>query len=258
MSVHPTAIIDAAARVSASCRIGPFCTLGAGVELGEECELTSHVVIEGPTKIGARNRFSPFSVIGGAPQDYTYKGEPTRLEIGDGNHFREYITISRGTTKGGGVTRIGSHGLFMAYVHIGHDCQVGNNILMANGATLAGHVEVADYAAVGALSAVHQFAHVGPHAYIGGGSIVTQDVLPFSKTSATRDIHAYGANAVGLQRKGFSAERVKKIQRAFRLLLASKLNTSQAVEKIRSEGELGEDVELLIAFIERAERGIIK
>ena len=258
MSVHPTAIIDASAKVPASCKIGPFCTVGAGVELGEDCELVSHVVIEGPTKIGARNKFAPFSVIGGPPQDYTYKGESTRLEIGDDNYVREYVTISRGTTKGGGVTRVGSKCLLMAYTHIGHDCQVGNNVLMANAATLAGHVEVGDYAAVGALSPVHQFVHVGTHSYIGGGTTITQDVLPFSKTSAVRDVHAYGSNSVGLARKGFSPERVKKIQRAFRILLASKLNTSQAIEKIKSEGELSEDVKLLIEFIEKADRGILK
>ena len=258
MSVHPTAIIDASAKVPDSCKIGPFCTIGAGVELGEECELVSHVTIEGPTKIGSRNKFAPFSAIGCPPQDYTYKGEPTRLEMGDDNYVREFVTISRGTTKGGGVTRVGSKCLLMAYTHIGHDCQVGNNVLMANAATLAGHVEVGDYAAVGALSPVHQFVHVGPHAYIGGGTVVTQDVLPFSKTSATREVHAYGANSVGLQRKGFSPERVKKIQRAFRLLLASKLNTSQAIEKIKSEGDVSDDVKMLIEFIERAERGILK
>ncbi len=258
MSFHPTAIIDAGAKVPQSCTIGPFCTIGAGVELGEACELISHVVIEGPTKIGARTKIWPFTSIGCAPQDYTYKGEPTRLEMGDDNQIREYVTISRGTNKGGGVTRIGNNCLIMAYSHIGHDCQVGNNVLMANAATLAGHVEVGDYAAIGAFSPVHQFVHVGPHAYVGGGSVVTQDVLPFSKTSATRDVHAYGANSIGLQRRGFSAERVKKIQRAFRILLASKLNTSQAIEKIRSEGDVSEDVEMMIQFIEKAERGILK
>jgi UDP-N-acetylglucosamine acyltransferase len=258
MSVHPTAVIDAGAKVPKSCKIGPFCVIGAGVELGEDCNLASHIVIEGPTKIGARNNFSPFSSIGCPPQDYTYKGEPTRLEMGDDNYVREYVTISRGTTKGGGVTRLGSHCLIMAYSHIGHDCQIGNYVLMANAATLAGHVEVGDYAAIGALSPVHQFVHVGTHSYVGGGTVVTQDVLPFSKTSATREVHAYGANSVGLQRKGFAPERVKKIQRAFRLLLASKLNTSQAVEKIKSEGELTDDVKLLIQFIENADRGILK
>jgi len=226
--------------------------------MGEGCELTSHVVVEGPSKIGARNRFASFSSIGCAPQDYSYKGEPTRLEMGDDNYVREYVTIGRGTTKGGGVTRIGNNCLIMAYTHIGHDCQIGNFVLMANAATLAGHVEVGDYAAVGALSPVHQFVHIGAHSYIGGGTTITQDVLPFSKTSAVRDVHAFGSNSVGLSRRGFSPERVKKIQRAFRILLASKLNTSQAIEKIRSEGELSEDVKMLIEFIEKADRGILK
>src|SRR6185369_9835152 len=252
MSVHPTAVIDAGAKVPESCKVGPFCIVGPDVELGEGCELSSHVVIEGPSKIGARNRFASFSSIGCAPQDYTYKGEPTRLEMGDDNYVREYVTIGRGTTKGGGVTRIGSNCLIMAYSHIGHDCQIGNNVLMANAATLAGHVEVGDYAAVGALSPVHQFVHIGAHSYIGGGTTITQDVLPFSKTSAVRDVHAFGSNSVGLSRRGFSAERVKKIQRAFRILLASKLNTSQAIEKIKSEGEPSEDVKMLIEFIEKA------
>jgi UDP-N-acetylglucosamine acyltransferase len=258
MSVHPTAVIDAGAKVPESCTVGPFCIVGPDVELGEGCELSSHVVIEGPSKIGARNRFASFSSIGCAPQDYTYKGEPTRLEMGDDNYVREYVTIGRGTTKGGGVTRIGSNCLIMAYSHIGHDCQIGNNVLMANAATLAGHVEVGDYAAVGALSPVHQFVHIGAHSYIGGGTTITQDVLPFSKTSAVRDVHAFGSNSVGLSRRGFSAERVKKIQRAFRILLASKLNTSQAIEKIKSEGEPSEDVKMLIEFIENADRGILK
>jgi UDP-N-acetylglucosamine acyltransferase len=258
MSVHPTAVIDAGAKVPESCTVGPFCIVGPDVELGEGCELSSHVVIEGPSKIGARNRFASFSSIGCAPQDYTYKGEPTRLEMGDDNYVREYVTIGRGTTKGGGVTRIGSNCLIMAYSHIGHDCQIGNNVLMANAATLAGHVEVGDYAAVGALSPVHQFVHIGAHSYIGGGTTITQDVLPFSKTSAVRDVHAFGSNSVGLSRRGFSPERVKKIQRAFRILLASKLNTSQAIEKIKSEGEPSEDVKMLIEFIEKADRGILK
>ena len=258
MSIHPTSIVDPHAKVPASCKVGPFCTIGAGVELGEDCELISHVVVEGPTKLGVRNKIWPFTSIGCAPQDYTYRGEPTRLEMGDDNQIREYVTISRGTVKGGQLTKIGSHCLIMAYAHIGHDCQVGNHVLFANAATLAGHVEVGDYAAIGALSPVHQFVHVGAHAYIGGGSVITQDVLPFSKTSATREVHAYGANSIGLQRKGFSPERVRAIQKAFRALLASKLNTTQAIEKIKSQGELTEDVKMVLDFIEKADRGIIK
>jgi UDP-N-acetylglucosamine acyltransferase len=258
MKIHPSAVVDAAAKIPESCMIGPFCYVGAEVELGEQCELISHVVLQGPARLGARNRIFPFVSIGMGPQDLSYQGEPTRLEMGDDNQVREFATMHRGTVKGGGVTSIGSHTLIMAYAHIAHDCHVGDWVIMANAATLAGHVTVGDFAVIGALSAVHQFARVGKYAYIGGGSIVTQDVLPFSKTSAVRDVHAYGANSLGLQRRGFSPERVRQIQRAFRVLLSSKLNTSQAIERLRSDGDLGEDVESLIQFIGESERGVLK
>ena len=258
MSVHPTAIIDPSAKIPSSCKIGPYCVVGAHVELGEDCELLSHVVIEGPSKIGARNRFFPYSSIGAAPQDLTYKGEPTRVEMGDDNTVREFVTINRGTVKGGGVTRVGSHLLIMAYCHIAHDCVVGDHVIMANGGTLGGHVVVGEWATVGALSAVHHFGRVGAHAFIGGGSIVTRDVLPFSKTAAERGTHAYGVNSVGLERRGFSPERIRKIHHAYRVLLASKLNTSQALEKLKSEADRGEDVDMLIQFVESSERGVIK
>lgn len=256
--LHPTAVIDASAKVPASCKIGPYCVIGADVELGESCELISHVTIYGPAKIGAHNRFFPFCAIGGEPQDLTFRGEKTRLEIGDHNTIREYVTISRGTVKGGGLTTVGSHTLIMAYAHIGHDCRVGDNVIMANAATLAGHVTIEDWASVGAFSAIHQFDVVGAHAYIGGGTIITQDVLPFSKTVAPREAKAYGVNSIGLERRGFSKERIKKIQHAFRVLLNSKLNTSQALEKLKAEGDQGEDVAMLISFIEKSERGIVK
>ncbi len=256
--IHPTAVIDPHAKVPASCNVGPHCHVGAGVELGENCELISHVSILGPAKIGARNRFFPFCAIGGEPQDLTYKGEPTRLEIGDDNVFREFVTVSRGTSKGGGLTRVGNHTLNMAYAHIAHDCFVGDHVIMANAATLAGHVTIGEWASVGAFSAVHQFDVVGAHAYIGGGTIVTRDVLPFSKTVAARDAKAYGVNSIGLERRGFDKDRIKRIQHAFRVLLNSKLNTTQALEKLKSEGDQGEDVALLIEFIEKSERGVIK
>jgi UDP-N-acetylglucosamine acyltransferase len=194
--------------------------------------------------------------VGVAPQDLKYGGEPTALEIGDGNTIRENVTVSRGTVGGGGVTRIGSDCLLMAGVHIGHDSQVGNHCILANCATLAGHVLIEDYATVGAFCPVHQHCVVGKYAFIGGGTIVTQDVLPFSKSSARRENKAFGANSMGLERRGFSPERIRLIQKAFRLLLVSKLNTTQAIEKMR-EME-GEDVALLVAFIERSERGVIK
>jgi len=258
MSIHPTAIIDPDAKIHPSCKIGPYCVIGAEVELGEGCELVSHVALQGPTKIGADNGFFPFSSIGLAPQDISYAGEPTRLEIGDHNEIREFVTINRGTAKGGGLTRVGNHTLIMAYTHIAHDCFIGDHVIMANAATLGGHVTVEDWAMVGALCPVHQFVRIGTHSYVGGGTTITQDVLPFSKTSAERNTHAFGMNSVGLQRRGFSKERIRKIHHAYKILLASKLNTTQALEKLKSEPNLGEDVEMLIRFVEASERGVIK
>jgi UDP-N-acetylglucosamine acyltransferase len=258
MSIHPTAVIDPQARIPSSCTIGAYCVVGPEVELGEGCQLLSHVVMGGPSRIGSDNRFYPFSSVGLAPQDISYKGEPTRLEIGDHNEIREYVTINRATAKGGGVTRVGSHNLIMAYAHIAHDCQIGDHIIMANAATLGGHVIVENWATVGALCPVHHFVRIGKYAFIGGGTTITRDVLPFSKTSAERGTHAYGLNAIGLERRGFSKERIRKIHHAYRVLLASKLNTSQALGKLKAESDRGEDVDLLIQFIEESERGVIK
>jgi UDP-N-acetylglucosamine acyltransferase len=216
------------------------------------------VAIEGPTKIGADNAFFPFCSIGMAPQDLTYAGEPTRLEIGEHNTIREFVTINRGTVKGGGLTRVGNHILVMAYTHIAHDCVIGDHVILANAATLGGHVTVEEWATVGALCPVHHFIRIGAHSFIGGGTTITRDVLPFSKTSAARDVQAYGLNAIGLERRGFSKERIRKIHHAYKVLLASKLNTSQALEKLKAEADRGEDVEMLIRFIEQSERGVIK
>lgn len=256
--IHPTAFVDPSARVAASCSIGPYCIVGAEVELGENCELISHVVIHGPAKIGANNRFFPFCAIGGEPQDVSYKGEKSRLEMGDHNVVREFVTLNRGTIKGGGVTRIGSHTLIMAYSHVGHDSVIGDHAMLVNGATLAGHVTVEEWAVVGALCPVHQFVRIGAHSYIGGGTTITQDVLPFSKCVQPRDVRVFGTNSVGLERRGFSKERVTKIQHAFRVLVNSKLNTTQSLEKLKAEGDQGEDVAMLIRFIEQSERGVIK
>ncbi len=232
--------------------------MGAGVTLGENCQLQSHVVVGGPTKMGADNQLYSFAVVGGDPQDITYHGEPTRLEIGDRNIIREYVTINRGTLKGGAVTRIGSDTLIMAYTHIGHDSIIGDHSMLINGATLAGHVTVEEWAVVGALCPVHQYVRIGAHSYIGGGTTITQDVLPYSMTSAERDTHAFMLNKVGLQRRGFSRERIARLHHAYKVLLASKLNTSQALERLRSEGEQGADVDSLLRFIESSQRGVIK
>jgi len=257
-SVAATALVDPRAIIGAGCKIGPYCVIGPDVELGERCEFISHVTVEGPSKIGSDNRFFPFSSIGLAPQDLTYKGEPTRLEIGDHNTMREFVTINRGTVKGGGLTRIGSHTLIMAYVHVAHDCFIGDHVLLANAATLGGHVIVEEWAQVGALCPVHHFVRIGAYAFVGGGTTVTKDVLPFSKTVAARGTHAYGLNAVGLERRGFSKGRIRKIHHAYKTLLASKLNTTQALEKLKSEPDRGEDADMLIRFIEQSERGVIK
>jgi UDP-N-acetylglucosamine acyltransferase len=256
--IHPTALVDPDARIPASCRIGPYCVVGADVEMGENCELIAHVVLAGPTRLGSNNRIFPYASIGQPPQDLKFAGEKTRLEIGDHNQIREFVTLHRGTVGGGGVTRIGSHTLIMAYAHVAHDCLIGDHVILANAATLAGHVIVEDWATVGALCPVHQYVRIGTYSFIGGGTTITKDVLPFSKTVAARDSHAYGLNALGLERHGFTRERIRKLHHAFKLLLASKLNTSQALEKLKAEGELGEDVELLVRFIESSERGIIK
>jgi UDP-N-acetylglucosamine acyltransferase len=256
VSIHPSAIVAAGAVIPASCTVGPFCTIGPEVVLGEDCTLISHVVLDGRTRMGARNIIHPFAAIGVPPQDLKYKGEPTQVEIGDDNNIRENVTISRGTAGGGGLTCVGSNNLLMAYAHIGHDCQVGSNCILANAATLAGHVHIEDYATVGAFCPVHQFCTVGAYAFIGGGTIVTQDVLPFSLTSARRENKAFGINKVGLRRRGFSPERLQTLQKAYRMLLAAKLNTTQAVEKIKELG--GEDAALLAAFIECSKRGVIK
>lgn len=255
--ISQLATVHRKARVPKSCFIGPGCVIGAEVELGEDCRLDAHVVIEGPTTIGARNRFFPFNSIGLPPQDLSYQGEATRLEMGEENQIREFCTLHRGTAKGGGVTRIGSHNLIMAYSHIAHDCHVGSHVIMANCSTLAGHVTVGDHATLGAFSPIHQFVRVGPHAYLGGGTITTQDVLPFAITSETRDNHAFGPNKIGLRRQGFSAERIGALEEAFRLLLNSGLNTSQAVERIRAE-VWNPDTQVLVEFIEASARGVIK
>lgn len=261
MSIHPTAIVAEGARIPESCTVGPYCTVGANVVLGERCELVSHVVLDGHLTMGADNRVFSFACLGIAPQDLKYKGEPTQLVIGDKNDIREYVTISRGTAGGGGVTRVGSGCLIMAYTHIGHDSVIGDGVILANAATLAGHVKVEDYAVVGALNPVHQFCTIGKYAYIGGGTTITQDVLPYSLTSIERNNHAYGINKVGLERKGFTPEELKQLRAAYRLLQHSKLNTAEALAAIREKvasGEFGEKVAYLADFIAKSERGVIK
>lgn len=258
MSIHPTALVASTAVVPESCTIGPYCTIGPDVVLGEGCTLVSHVVLDGRLRLGPQCSVYSFACVGISPQDLKYAGEPTAVEVGEHTVVREYVTISRGTALGGGVTRVGSHCLIMAYTHIGHDSQVGDHCILANAATLAGHVIVEDYAVVGALCPVHQYCRIGRYSYIGGGTTITQDVLPFSLTSARRETHAYGLNKVGLERRGFSRDQLRALQHAYRLLLAAKLNTTQAVERIRAEGGGSEEVAYLANFIEHSTRGVLK
>ncbi len=261
MSIHPTAIVEPGAIVPASCSVGPYCIIGPNVVLGEDCELVSHVVLAGHTTFGRGNRIFSFACIGIAPQDLKYKGEPTQVTLGDDNVIREYVTISRGTEGGGGVTRVGSNCLIMAYTHIGHDSSIGSHCILANSATLAGHVTVEDFATVGALCPVHQYCRIGRYSYIGGGTTITQDVLPYSLTSIERNNHAYGLNKVGLERRGFTPEQMKQLRAAYRLLLASKRNVSDALAAIRESlatNPEAEHVAYLADFIANSERGIIK
>lgn len=258
MHIHPQAIVSPKAKLGADVRIGAYAVVGEGVELGDGCVLHDHAVVRGPAKFGPGNVFHPFCVIGGDPQDYTFRGEPVELVAGGENIFREYVTISRGTVKGGGVTRIGNQNFFLAYSHVGHDCQIGSNTLFVNGATLAGHVTVQDFVTLGAFSPVHQFCRLGRYAYIGASTVITQDVPPFSMIVTERETRCFGPNTVGLERKGFSAERIKALQNAFRLLTRSKKNTTQALEEMRKTMAASADVKELVEFVEKAERGIVK
>ena len=258
MSIHPTAVVDPGARLGKSVKVGPYSVIGAEVEIGDETQVGAHVVLEGPTRIGCRNRIFPFCTIGLIPQDLKFRGERSEVIIGDDNRIREFVSIHRGTEGGGAVTRLGSFNLSMAYCHIAHDCVLGDAVIMGNAATLAGHIVIEDNASIGAFSGVHQFCRVGRHAFIGGYTVITQDVLPFSRAVHERGVRVYGANTVGLQRRGFSSERIGQIEQALRVLTRSKLNTTQALEKIRQTLDRNEDIEALVRFVESSERGVIK
>ena len=258
MPIHSTAIVHPTARIAATADIGPYCIIGEEVEIGAGTRLMANVYAEGPTWIGEENIFYPYTTVGVASQDLKYKGERAETRIGSRNRIREFVTIHRGTEGGGLVTRIGDDNLLMAYVHVAHDVQVGNNTVLSHGATLGGHVLIDDWAIVGAYTGVHQFCRIGRHAFIGGYSVVTQDVLPYSTSVSEREIHVFGANRTGLERRGFPSERVEALQKAFRLLSRAGLNTSKAVERIRAEIETTPELDELLAFIATSERGFVK
>jgi UDP-N-acetylglucosamine acyltransferase len=248
MAIHPSAIVDAQARISESAEIGPYCVVGADVEIGPRTHLMAHVYLEGATHIGEDNVFFPYSTV----------GERAETRIGSRNKVREFVSIHRGTEGGGLLTSIGDDNLLMAYAHVAHDVRIGNHTQLGNAVTFAGHVVVEDWAVIEAFSGVHQFCRIGKHAFVGGYSVVTKDVLPFSMTVSPRESKVFGENKVGLERRGFSKESIENLHKAFRLLTKSGLNTTQAVERIRAEVAECAEVSDLLAFMQRAERGFIK
>ena len=256
-NVHPTAVISQRARIGAGCYVGPFSIVGDDVELRDGVRLESHVVIDGRTVIGEDTRVFPFVSIGLPAQDLKYKGEPSETRIGRRNLIREFVTIHRGTAGGGMLTQIGDDCLLMAQAHVAHDCILGDGVIMANAATLAGHVTIENNANVGAYSGVHQFCRVGREAYIGGYSVVVKDALPFALTVGNH-ARCYGLNTTGMKRRGYSKEAIKSLHRAFHLLLSSKLNTSQAVERIAEEIKDSAEVASLVEFIQTSSRGVVK
>lgn len=258
MSIHPAAIVDPAARIAESAEIGPYAIIGPDVVIGARTRVKGHVFMEGPLEIGEDNIFFPYSTVGVAPQDLKYQGERSQTRIGHCNRIREFTTIHRGTQGGGMITSIGDDNLLMAYVHVAHDVRIGSHAVLSNAATLGGHVVVEDWAWIGASSGIHQFCRVGRHAIIGGYSVITQDVMPFSNTVTAREAKVFGANATGLERRGFSPENIEALHKAFRLLTRSGLNTSQAVARIREEIPHSAEIDELLAFIGASQRGVIK
>jgi UDP-N-acetylglucosamine acyltransferase len=256
--VDGTAIVSSEAALGTGVVIGPYAVIGPQVSIGAGTIIGPHVRIEGPATIGERNNFIGQSSIGTQPQDLKYRGERTELRIGNDNTIREFVTINRGTSGGGGVTTIASNNYFMAYAHVAHDCHIGSHPVFANNATLAGHVDVGDHATIGALTAIHQFCRVGEHAFVGGATIATLDVLPFVKTVGSRPATTYGINTIGLERKGFPPETVEALQRAYRLLIRSKLKLEEALARIESDLGYFAEVRYLVEFVRESKRGIIR
>jgi UDP-N-acetylglucosamine acyltransferase len=256
--IHRSAIVDPGARIADTAEIGPFCVIGADVQIGARTQVMANVVMEGPLEIGEENTFYPYSTVGLAPQDLKYHGERSQTKIGHRNRIREFVTIHRGTEGGGMITSLGHDNLLMAYVHVAHDVRIGSHTVLANAVTFAGHVIVEDWAVIGASSGVHQFCRVGRHAIIGGYSVITRDVLPFSNTVTEREAKVFGSNSIGLKRRGFAPETVDAIHKAFRLLTHSGLNTTQALDRIAAEIPPQPEIDELVKFIKSSERGFVK
>lgn len=258
MPIHPTAIVDAKARIAESAEIGPYCIVGAEVEIGARTRLMGHNYLEGPAWIGEDNVLFPYNTVGVASQDLKYKGERAETRIGHRNRIREFVTIHRGTQGGGLLTCIGSDNLLMTYTHVAHDVRIGDHVILGNSVGLAGHVIIDDWADVAPFSGVHQFCRIGRHAFVGPYTVVKQNVLPYSLTSAKPEAGIFGANCIGLERRGFQTGVIEALQTAFRLLTRSQLNTSQAIERIRAEVPACGEVDTLLEFIRASERGFIK
>ena len=256
--IHPTAIIHPKAKLDSTVRVGPYAVIDEGVELGAHCVVGPHVYLTGLTTIGAHNSFHASCVIGDEPVDLKYKGERAETRIGSRNKIREFVSIHRGTEGGGLVTTIGDDNLLMAYAHVAHDVRIGDHTQLGNAVTFAGHVIVEDWAVIEAFSGVHQYCRIGKHAFVGGYSVVTKDVLPYSMTVSPRESKVFGENKVGLERRGFTREAIESLHKAFRLLTRSGLNTTQAVERIRAEVPECAEVQDLLAFMDRSERGFVK
>jgi UDP-N-acetylglucosamine acyltransferase len=255
-AVDPMARVAPGAVLEPGVRVGPFCVVGPAVRLGRGSVLVSHVVVDGDTRVGDHNRFFPFSSIGLVPQDLKYRGEPARVEIGDRNTFREGSTVHRGTEGGGGLTRIGSDNLFMAQSHVAHDCRVGDHTVFANGAALSGHVEIQDWAILGGMAGVHQYCRVGTHAFMGGATVATRDVLPYSMTVGDR-ARVFGLNLVGLRRRGMSPPTIAALRQAYRVLLQSRLPLAAALLRLEAEGPHTPEVAFLVDFIRTSRRGVV-
>ena len=256
--IHPSAEIHKEAQLDKGVSVGPLSIIGKHVSIGSNTRIEAHVNITGYTQIGQNCHFSPFTSIGTEPQDFTYNQDPTRLIIGNRNVFREFMTVNRGTVKGREETTIGNDNYFMAYSHIAHDCVIGNHVVFINGATMGGHCFVDDFAQVGGLSGLHPFCRIGKYAFIGGQTVITQDVLSFCRVAGSRPTLFYGINAIGLRRAGFSKQRIQTLKKMYKLIFYSDLNTSQAVERIKKEIEPSEDKKEILDFISSSKRGILK
>ncbi|MCC6139047.1 MAG: acyl-ACP--UDP-N-acetylglucosamine O-acyltransferase [Nitrospira sp.] len=255
MQIHATAIVHPGAKLAEDVAIGPFCLIGEHVSIGKGTKLLSHVTVDGWTEIGERNELHPFSSIGGPPQHLGYKGEPTKVVIGDDNILREYVTVNRATVQGGGLTSIGNKNFLMAYVHVAHDCRLGNHLILANAASLAGHITIGDHAIIGGLTGVHQFVRIGAYAMVGGCCGVVQDVPPFTRAAGGYRSKLYGLNSIGLRRHGFSGERISVLKKAYDLLFREGHRSAEAIKLARAEFKDHADVAQILTFMEATKRG---